>query len=88
MCEVLINCLDSLDSIVQVARVNQQPPMHQLVVVSTGWAAIFHLVSDGVHHITFHFFADHCPFFFLGFLVIFPLDIISRIVTLLTFLPW
>jgi hypothetical protein len=69
MCEVLINWPDSLDSIVPVARVNQQPPMHQLGVLSTGWAAFFHLVSDVVHHITFRFFADHCTFlFFFWFL--------------------
>jgi len=46
------------------ARVNQQPPMHQLAVLSTGWVVSFHLASDGVHHSPFYFLAtDHCIFF-------------------------
>ncbi len=53
------------------ARVNQQPPMHQLAVLSTGWAAYFHLVSDGVHHSPFIFAADQCTFFFLVFSLLF-----------------
>jgi hypothetical protein len=35
------------------ARVNQQPPMQQLAVLSTGWAAFFHSAPDGVHHSPF-----------------------------------
>ncbi len=38
-----------------VARVNQQPPMHQLAVLSTGWAVFFHSASNGF--ITVHFFS-------------------------------
>jgi hypothetical protein len=54
------------------ARVNQQPPMHQLAVLSTGWAAYFHLASDGVHHSSFILAADQCTFFFFGlFFVVF-----------------
>ncbi len=52
------------------ARVNQHPPMHQLAVLSTGWAVFFHSAPDGVHHSPFFFFfaADHCTsFFFLFF---------------------
>jgi len=41
---------------------NQQPPMHQLAVLSTGWGAFFHLAPDGVHHNPFLFAADHCIF--------------------------
>jgi hypothetical protein len=37
-------------------RVNQQPPMHQLAVLSTGWAKSFHSVPDGVHHNPFFSF--------------------------------
>jgi hypothetical protein len=55
-----------------VARVNQQPPMHQLVVLSTGWAAFFHLTSNGVHHSPLPFAADHYTFIFWGlFFVVF-----------------
>jgi hypothetical protein len=45
-------------------KVNQQPPMHQLVILSIGWAAFFHSVSNGVHHTPFLCIADHCSFFF------------------------
>jgi hypothetical protein len=38
----------------QMAKMNQQPPMHQLVILSTGWAAFFHSMLDGVRHS--HFF--------------------------------
>ncbi len=48
-----------------LGRVSQQPPMHQLAVLSTGWAAFFHSVSDGVHHNPFLFAADHYTFLFL-----------------------
>ncbi len=62
------NCVGNL---AETAKVNQQP-MHQLVVLSTGWAAFFHSTSDGVHHSPFLFVTDHC-FFFLGlFLAVFP----------------
>jgi hypothetical protein len=47
------------------ARVNQHPPMHQLAVLSTGWAAFFHSAPDGVHHSPFIFATDHFTFFFL-----------------------
>jgi hypothetical protein len=46
---------------------NQQPPMHQLAVLSTGWGAFFHLVLDGVHHSPFLFAVDHYTFFFFFF---------------------
>jgi len=54
--------------------VNQHPPMHQLVVLSTGWVAFFHSAPDGVHHSQFLFDVDHCTFFFFFFLffAIFP----------------
>ncbi len=50
----------------QRARVNQQPPMHQLVVLSTGWAPFFYSASDGVllQSISCLFAGDHCTFFF------------------------
>jgi hypothetical protein len=32
------------------ARMNQQPPMHQLAVLFTGWVVFFHLAPNGVHH--------------------------------------
>jgi hypothetical protein len=57
------------------ARVNQQPPMHQLVVLSTGWVAFFHSAPDGVHLSPFLYAADHCiffSFFFFLFLAVFP----------------
>jgi len=41
--------------------------MHQLAVLSTGWAAFFHSTSNEVHHSPFLFVADHCTFVFLGF---------------------
>jgi len=55
-------------------RVNQQPPMHQLAVLSTGWGAFFPLAQDGVHHSPFLFAATTVLFFF-WFLVVFPLDL-------------
>jgi hypothetical protein len=56
-----------------MARVNQQPPMHQLVVLSTGWAAFFHSVPDGVHHNSFIFAANHCILFiYLFIFTVFP----------------
>ncbi len=70
------------------ARVNQQPPMHQLAVLSTGWAVFFHSASDGVYHDPFLFAADHCIFLFrVCFWLLFSLDLTSHIATLLTFLP-
>ncbi len=44
--------------------------MHQLAVLSTGWAAIFHSAPDGVHHSPVFFAADHYTFFFFVFLVL------------------
>jgi hypothetical protein len=67
------------------ARVNQQPPMHQLAILSTGWVAFFHSAPDGVHLSPFLFAADHCTFFLV--LGRFSLDLTSHIATLLTFLP-
>jgi hypothetical protein len=72
------------------ARVNQQPPMHQLAVLSNGWAAFFHLALDGFHHSPFLFATDHCIYYYyyyFWFLALFPLDLTSNIATLLTFLP-
>jgi len=72
----------------RTARVNQHPPMHQLAVLSTGWAAFFHSAPDRVHHNPFFFFAaDHCTSILFYFLTIFHLDLTSHIATLLTFLP-
>jgi len=45
-------------------RVNQQPPMHQLAVLFTEWAAFFHSAPDGVHHSPFLFAAHHYNFLF------------------------
>ncbi len=67
------------------ARVNQQPPMHQLAVLSTGCLAFFHSAPDGVHDSPFLLAADHCTFFLV--LGRFSLDLTSHIATLLTFLP-
>ncbi len=50
-------------------RLNQQPPMHQLVILSTGWALFYHSALDGVHHSPSFFVADHYIFFFFFFLV-------------------
>jgi hypothetical protein len=47
------------------AIMNQHPLMHQLVVLSIGWAMFFHLAADGVHHNPFLFVADHCIYFFV-----------------------
>ncbi len=57
-----------------LAIVNQQPPMHQLAILSTRWVAFFHSALDGVHHSPFLFVVDHCIFFIFIFLflVIFP----------------
>jgi len=55
--------------------VNQQPPMHQLAILSTRWVAFFHSALDGVHHSRFLFVVDHCAFFFFSFflfLAVFP----------------
>jgi len=69
------------------ARVNWQPPMHQLPILSTGWAAFFHSTSDGVHPSPFCFVANHCTLFFWFVFCCFFLDLTSHVVTLLTFLP-
>ncbi len=50
-------------------KLNQQPPMHQLAVLSTGWGVFFHLALDGVHHNPFLFVVDHCTFSFFLVLV-------------------
>jgi hypothetical protein len=65
------------------ARVNQQPPMHQLAVLSTRWAVFFHSTSNGVHQSPFLFVVDH---YILFLWAIFFLDLTSHIATLLTFL--
>jgi hypothetical protein len=39
-------CWTELDG----TRMNKQSSMHQLAVLSTGWAVFFHSMSDGVHH--------------------------------------
>jgi hypothetical protein len=55
-----------------MVRVNQQPPMHQLAILSSGWAAFFHSTPDGVHHNLFLFPANHYTSSFLGlFFVVF-----------------
>jgi hypothetical protein len=73
--------------VVRLARVNWQPPMHQLAVLSTGWAVFFHSTSDWVHHTPFLFIADCHTFFFPFVLDFFFLDLTSHIATLPTFLP-
>ncbi len=47
----------------QPFRVNQQPPMHQLAVLSSGCLVFFHSAPDGVHRSPFLFATDHCTFF-------------------------
>jgi hypothetical protein len=47
---------------------NQQPPMHQLAILSIRWVVFFHLVLDGLHHNPFFFAIDHCIYFF-GFVL-------------------
>jgi hypothetical protein len=42
------------------AKMNQQPPMHKLAVMSIICVAFFHPMSDGVHHNPFLFVVDHC----------------------------
>jgi len=55
-----------------LGRVNQQPPMHQLAVLSTGWAAFFHSAPDGVHHNPFFFWLLIIVFFyFIWFVTVF-----------------
>jgi hypothetical protein len=51
------------------AIVNQQPPMHQLAVLSTGWTTFFHSMSNGVHHNPFFFPLQTTVFIFLGFVL-------------------
>jgi hypothetical protein len=41
--------------------------MHQLAVLSTGWAAFFHLAQEGVHHNPFFFATDHYILYFIFF---------------------
>jgi len=59
--------------------------MHQLVVLSTGWAVVFYSTLDGVHHNPFIFVVDHYIFFW--FLTTFHLDLMSHIASLFTFVP-
>jgi hypothetical protein len=57
----------------QRARVNQQPPMHQLAILSTRWAAFFHSVPDGVHQSPFFFWLlTTVLFFFFKFFALRP----------------
>jgi hypothetical protein len=49
------------------ARMNQQPPMHQLAILSIGWVVFFHLAPNGVHHNSFFFTTDHSTFYFYFF---------------------
>jgi hypothetical protein len=46
--------------------------MRQLVIMSTGWVAFFHLTLDGVHHSPFAFVANHFTSSFFGFWPFFP----------------
>jgi hypothetical protein len=41
------------------AKMNQQPLMHQLAILSIGWAMLFHFVPNEVHHSPLLFYADH-----------------------------
>jgi len=56
----------------KLAKVNQQPPMHQLAVLSTGWAAFFHTTSSGVHHNPFLFAIANFFFFHVCSQMFFP----------------
>jgi len=51
------------------AKVNQQSPMQQLVVLSFGWATFFHSTQDGVHQSPFPFATSHCIFFHFHFVL-------------------
>jgi hypothetical protein len=59
-----IHGIENVRACDRMARMNQQPPMHQLVVLFTRWVTFFHSVSDGVHLKPFLFAIDHCTFFF------------------------
>jgi len=52
-----------VEVMVEWAKVNHQPPMHQSVILSIGWATFCHSTLNGVHHNPFLFTADHCIFF-------------------------
>jgi hypothetical protein len=54
------------------AKVKQQPPMYQLVILSIGWVVFSHSASNGVHHSPFLFVTNHCTFFWGLFFVFFP----------------
>ncbi len=51
-------------------EVNQQPPMHQLAILSTGWAVCCHSASDGVHTVHFFLLLTTVLFLFFGFLAV------------------
>ncbi len=46
-----------------LAIMNQQPPMHQLAILSIEWDVFFHLAPYGVHHSPFFFAINHYTFF-------------------------
>ncbi len=72
-------------TVVRTARVNQQSPMHQLAVLSTGWATFFHSVPDGVQHNPLPFTADHYIYIIFGlFFIALFLNLTSHIATLIT----
>jgi len=47
--------------------VNQKPPMHQLAILSTGWAVFFRLTSNVFIQSISLFAVDHCTSFFFFF---------------------
>jgi hypothetical protein len=78
---------NSVTTLMKMARVNQHPPVHQLAILSIGWAAFFHPVPDSLstqHCTTVNLFGllTFDTFFFWG--VFFPMLTIlsSNLITL------
>jgi len=56
------------------ASVNQQPPVHQFPVLSTGWTAFLHSAPDGVHRRPYFFLLLTTVISFLYFFGLFFLS--------------
>ncbi len=87
-----------VEVMVEWAKVSQQPPMHQLVVLSIGWATFCHSTLNGVHHNPFFFTGNHYIFFggvvlgcfFLGpdFTHNYPIHLLTLISIVPTLVPY
>jgi hypothetical protein len=80
-----------------LAKVNQQLLMHQLAVMSIGWAMFLHLLLDGVHHNPFFLLLTIVLTFFLVFSYFFlgpdfthsyPIHLPTLIKTVPTLVPY